>query len=51
MGQDEGITNNPVTGAVNAIAIIPGDRNTVYVGSVNGGVWKSTNARRPPGHR
>jgi len=43
-GQTEGITNNPVSGGVNAIAIAPGDGNTVYAGTVNGGIWKSTNA-------
>jgi hypothetical protein len=43
-GQDVGLTNptNPVSGAINAIA--PLDANTVYVGAVNGGVWKTTNA-------
>ena len=41
-GQDEGITNNPVSGAVNAIA--PVDANTVYVATVNGGIWKTTDA-------
>jgi hypothetical protein len=43
-GQSEGIPNsNPVSGAVNAIAVDPSDSsgNTVYVGTVNGGVWKT----------
>jgi photosystem II stability/assembly factor-like uncharacterized protein len=31
-----------VTGAIQALAIA--DNNTVYVGAVNGGVWKTTNA-------
>lgn len=45
-GQDVGLTNptNPVSGAVNAIATVPGDPDTIYVGTVNGGVWKTTNA-------
>ena len=45
-GQDIGLTNpnNPVSGAVNAIATVPGNANTVYVGTVNGGIWKTTNA-------
>src|SRR4051812_26587290 len=33
-----------VTGAVEAIATDPGNANIVYVGAVNGGVWKTTNA-------
>jgi photosystem II stability/assembly factor-like uncharacterized protein len=32
-----------VTGAIQAIVTHPTDGNTVYVGSVNGGVWKTTN--------
>src|SRR5437660_4962607 len=41
----EGPGNHPVSGAVNAIAVDPTDPsgNTVYIGSVNGGVWKTTN--------
>jgi hypothetical protein len=35
--------NNPVAaGAIQAIAIDPKDKNTVWIGSVNGGVWKTT---------
>ena len=36
----------PWSGAINAIAIDPSDPsgNTVYVGAVNGGIWKTTNA-------
>jgi photosystem II stability/assembly factor-like uncharacterized protein len=33
-----------VTGAVQAIVTHPTDPNTVWIGSVNGGVWKTTNA-------
>jgi photosystem II stability/assembly factor-like uncharacterized protein len=33
-----------VTGAVQAIVAHPTDANTVWIGTVNGGVWKSTNA-------
>jgi hypothetical protein len=45
-GQDVGLTNptNPVSGAINAIATVPGDPNTLYVAAVNGGIWKTTNA-------
>lgn len=42
-GQVEGMTNNPVVGAVEAVAAHPTDSNTVYVGSANGGIWKTTN--------
>jgi len=41
-GQDEGLTNNPVAGAINAIVPISAD--IVFVGTVNGGVWKTSNA-------
>jgi hypothetical protein len=43
-GQSEGIPGNPVSGAVNAIAIDRTNPGTVYLATVNGGVWKSTNA-------
>ncbi len=33
----------PFSGMVRAIAIDPTDPNTIYIGSDNGGVWKSTN--------
>jgi len=48
-GQDEGITspegNNPVAGAINGVAPSATDANLIYVASVNGGVWKTTNAK------
>lgn len=44
-GQSEGIANRPVTGAVHAIVAHPTDANIVYLGAVNGGVWKTTNAQ------
>src|SRR5262249_62117543 len=42
--------NSPATGAVNAIAPSLADPDLLYVGTVNGGVWKATNATadRPP---
>ena len=40
-GQVTGIENKPVTGAVQAIVTVPGSANTLYIGSVNGGVWKT----------
>jgi hypothetical protein len=33
-----------VAGAINAIAIDPDNANLIYVGTVNGGIWKTTNA-------
>ena len=35
---------NPVYGAVERIAVSPTDPNTMLIGAVNGGVWRSTNA-------
>jgi hypothetical protein len=43
-GQTEGLPGNPVSGPVNAIAVDLAHPGTVYLGAVNGGVWKSTNA-------
>src|SRR5438876_5790325 len=43
-GQVEGITDAPVAGAIQAIAVHPTQANTVFVGSVNGGIWRTTNA-------
>ena len=42
--QVEGMTNNPVSGSINAIAPVPGNANVVYLAATNGGVWKTTNA-------
>src|SRR5258708_1815326 len=46
-GQSEGIPSNPVSGAINAVAVDPTDGNTIYVATVNGGVWKTTNGLAP----
>lgn len=43
-GQVENITNREVVGAVHAIAPHPADANTIYIGSVNGGVWRTDDA-------
>ena len=51
-GQVEGIVgggtatnpDNPVIGAVEALATDPTNANVVYAGTANGGVWKTTNA-------
>lgn len=36
--------DEPVSGAITAIAASPTDPDLVYVGAANGGVWKTTNA-------
>ncbi len=36
--------NNDVNGAIQSLAPHPTDANILYIGSVNGGVWKTTNA-------
>ena len=48
-GQVQGLvlSGNPVAGAVNAIAAHPTDANTLFVGTVGGGVWLTHNARWP----
>jgi hypothetical protein len=43
-GQLEGIPNRPVTGAVNALAAHPTNPDILYLGAVNGGVWRTLNA-------
>ncbi len=43
-GQSEGIPNNPVSGAVNSVAPHPTNADILYVGAVNGGIWKTTDA-------
>ncbi|MBU6398951.1 MAG: LEPR-XLL domain-containing protein, partial [Verrucomicrobia bacterium] len=43
-GQVEGMGANSVTGAVNVAVTDPNNADIVYVGTVNGGVWKTTNA-------
>jgi len=43
-GQTEGLPGNPVAGAVSSIAVDLVHPGTIYLGTVNGGVWKSTNA-------
>jgi hypothetical protein len=43
-GQLEGIPNRPVTGAINGLAPHPTNPDILYLGAVNGGVWRTTNA-------
>jgi hypothetical protein len=44
-GQSENaMPNNGVGGAVHTLAAHPTDANILYIGTVNGGIWKTTNA-------
>ena len=36
------VPNNNVVGAVQSLLINPGDNNIMYIGAVNGGIWKTT---------
>jgi hypothetical protein len=36
--------NNPVCGAIHRIAAHPSNADIIYIGAVNGGIWKTTNA-------
>ena len=42
-GQAEGMTNNPVVGAVEAAAAHP-TLNTLWIGAINGGIWRTLDA-------
>src|SRR6516225_10145678 len=46
-GQVEGIKDREVSGAVNAVLPHPANADELYIGSVNGGIWKTTNATGP----
>ena len=44
-GQVELESNNEVVGAINVVLPHPLDSNTVYIGTVNGGIWRTFNAK------
>lgn len=44
-GQVEGIVNGEVSGAVNRVLPHPSNPAILYLGAVNGGLWKSINAQ------
>jgi len=46
-GDGTPIFSSTSTGAVNSIVAHPSDVNTLYVGAVNGGVWRTHNATAP----
>lgn len=49
-GQENVLPNNQINGAIQAIAVNPTDPNIMYVGSVNGGIWKTMNATAASPH-
>lgn len=42
-GQVENVKDGEVVGAVNAVTPHPTDKDVVYIGAVNGGIWKTAN--------
>ncbi len=47
-GQAENLPNdNPVVGAIHTVAAHPSNSKVLYVGAVNGGVWRTLNADAP----
>lgn len=44
LGQVENILNREVVGAINAVAVHPTDSDVMYVGAVNGGIWRTNDA-------
>jgi photosystem II stability/assembly factor-like uncharacterized protein len=44
-GQVEGLVDKEVVGAIKAVATHPTNPDIVYVGAVNGGVWRTRNAK------
>lgn len=50
-GQVENLLpNDEVTGAINAVVAHPSNADVLYIGSANGGVWKTTNATATSPH-
>lgn len=44
-GQVEKVTpNNEVSGAIHTVLTHPNNANVMYIGAVNGGIWRTTNA-------
>ena len=44
IGTPNNTANDLVNGAIKSVAAHPTDASTIYVGTVNGGIWKTTNA-------
>lgn len=49
-GQVEGITDREVVGAVNAVTPHPNNADVVYIGTTNGGIWRTEDARAARPH-
>ena len=50
-GQVDNVTpNDEISGAIHVALAHPTDRKVLYIGSVNGGVWKTTNAQSGSPH-
>jgi hypothetical protein len=50
-GQVENVSpDNQVVGAIHTVVAHPTDPKILYIGAVNGGVWKTTNAQSPSPH-
>jgi hypothetical protein len=47
-GATDGLPDNPVTGAINCIAIDPRNSARVFIGAVNGGIWRTDNINASP---
>ena len=43
-GQVEGITDRPISGAVNCVTPHPSDGDILYIGATNGGIWRTLDA-------
>ena len=43
-GQVEGITDKPVTGAIEAVVAHPSNASIIWIGAVNGGIFRTNNA-------
>jgi hypothetical protein len=49
MASETGVANSPEdTGAIEAIAVNPGNFKNVFVGAVNGGIWETTDITANP---
>ena len=49
-GQETVPPDNQINGAIQAIAVDPSNADIMYVGSVNGGIWKTTDATASAPH-
>ncbi len=41
---DTAVGDDPIVGAIHTIATHPSDADALYIGAINGGIWKTTNA-------